>query len=1176
MIMKFESHKTTCSYCGVGCGILVKKHLDGRISTEGDPDNPVNRGMLCSKGLHLNSVLEDQSDRLKVPMMRWSRNHPAQEVSWKQAFERMTAVFKATINRFGSDKIGIYVSGQCLTEEYYLINKLAKGFLRTNHIDTNSRLCMSSAVVAYRDTLGEDSVPGSYDDLEYADTLLIAGANPAWCHPILFRRLEAHKEKNPETKIIVIDPRRTETCSIADLHLQIKPGTDVVLLYAIARLLFESKKYDPAFIEQHTSDFQNYRKAFQQFTLQKAARICDIPPEDIKQAARYIGQSKAFMSWWAMGLNQSTIGVSKNYALLNLHLLTGQIGKKGSGPFSLTGQPNAMGGREVGGMANLLAVHKVLDNQEHRKEVANFWGVEEIRSNPGLTATKMFEALSEGNLKVLWIICTNPMVSLPKLDIVEKALKAGSFIVVQDISNRSDTIEYADLVLPAAGWGEKAGTMTNSERRISFLPKIINPPGKALPDVEIIWRFAQQMGYEGFNYQAVSEVYDEYCRMTRGTNIDISGLSYDRLQKEGSFQWPVPTPDHPGTARLFEDHRFFTTNGKAKFNVGHDQFSLFEATNKNYPLILTTGRVRDQWHTMTRTGKVNRLLTHRPNPFLEMNPVDAMVRDLKNGQMVTVNSKNGSVAVPLNLTSTIKEGVVFLPMHWGKLFQNISVRTNNITSDETDPFSKQPGFKFTPVQVKPYEKPLENICVIGAGAAAFRFISRYRELNQDDKISIFSKEKNPFYNRVLLPEYVSNKMEWEDLQKIQNEELHSMEIEIHQSNPVKKIIPDKKLIIDNFGKAHAYDRLILCTGSQPIIPRDVPRNLPGVFTIRTKEDADSLKKYLYQQKGQIAGNHVIVVGGGLLGLEIAGALGASDALVTIVHRSDKLMERQLDEISSSLLAKEVTDRDMQIHFNSEVSTIFQDDQSDQLLITLNSGKTIHGDVIVYAIGTTPNLDLAREAGIKCNRGVVVNEYLQSSDPDIFALGEVAEFRGNIFGITSAAEEQALTTAEFLNGNICGYYQGSTPMNILKFEHLDLCSIGLIQPPKDDPAYEEIVFVDMKRRYYKKCVVLHDRMVGAILLGDKNEFAEYHNLIDKKLELGEKRGQILRASEIKMVIDGKLICSCNNVGQGNIEQEIIKGNTSVESICQKTGAGLGCGSCKPEVKHIVDSMLISIE
>ncbi|MEL6720413.1 MAG: molybdopterin-dependent oxidoreductase, partial [Bacteroidota bacterium] len=596
--MRYTSHKTTCSYCGVGCGIIVKKDSRGRIKVEGDPDHPVNKGMLCSKGMNLHYVAQDTSDRLLHPQMRWSRNHLLQQVSWDTALDRAAAVFKSIIQKHGSDSVGFYVSGQCLTEEYYLVNKLAKGFLGTNNIDTNSRLCMSSAVMGYIKTFGEDSVPISYDDIELADCFMIAGANPAWCHPILFRRLEKHKEENPLTNIIVVDPRKTQTCAIADLHLQLKPGTDVVLYNAIARRIIEAKLWNKKFVEEHTEFFENYRRQIMQTSIRRASEICGVPVRDIRKAAEYIGRANGFISMWAMGLNQSVIGVDKNYALLNLSLLTGQVGRPGAGPFSLTGQPNAMGGREVGGMATLLAAHKVLSNPKHREEVAHFWGVNQISEKPGLTATKMFEALESGKMKAIWIVCTNPVVSLPNSNLIEKALQKANFVIVQDISNRSDTLAFGDLVLPAAGWAEKSGTMTNSDRRVSYLPKIIDAPGEALPDVEIFWRFAQKMNFKGFSYHNVSEVYDEYVRMTKGSNIDISGLNHQRLQEEGTFQYPVPFEDHPGTPRLFEDRRFYTATQKAWFNTPVNIQNLSEPLDDDHPLILTTGRIRDQWHTM--------------------------------------------------------------------------------------------------------------------------------------------------------------------------------------------------------------------------------------------------------------------------------------------------------------------------------------------------------------------------------------------------------------------------------------------------------------------------------------------------------------------------------------------------------------------------------------------------
>lgn len=1166
--MKYQSHKTTCSYCGVGCGMIVKKDTRGRLKVEGDPDHPVNKGMLCSKGMNLNHVVQDTSDRLLHPMMRWSRNHPMEQVDWDTALDRAAAVFKAIIKKHGPDSVGFYVSGQCTTEEYYLANKLTKGFLGTNNIDTNSRLCMSSAVVGYKKTLGEDAVPISYADIELADCFMIAGANPAWCHPILFRRLEKHKEENPNTKIIVVDPRRTQTCSIADLHLQIKPGTDVVLFNAISRRIIENGHAQHTFIEQHTQGFADFRKMVMGTSLLEAAQICGISVKEIRLAAIYIGESQGFISMWAMGLNQSVIGVDKNIALLNISLLTGQIGKPGAGPFSLTGQPNAMGGREVGGMANLLAAHKLQSNPKHRAEVAKFWGVEDLPAEPGLTATKMFEAMASGKLKAIWIICTNPLVSLPDARKMEKALQNARFVVVQDISNRSDTAAYADLLLPAAGWLEKEGTMTNSDRRISFLPKVVDAPGTAKPDAEILWTFAQKMGFAGFNYQAVSEVYDEHCRLTKGTNIDISGLSHNRLKKEGTFQWPVPYDDHQGTPRLFEDKQFYTQSKKAFFNLPVYTRNYSEPIDTEFPLILTTGRIRDQWHTMTRTGKVNKLKTHRPFPFLEIAQKDARMRNLKEGELAVITSRRGSVRVKVRITDTIRDHVVFLPMHWGKKLNNDFRRANNLTNNLLDNYSKQPDFKYTAVQVTPYQKAKQKLVVIGAGAAAFEFVKSYRALNQQDEIHVFSKEEHPFYNRILLPEYVSEHLSWEQLQKIKASELDQLNLTIQQGISIDEILPKEKQLIDSQDNTHNYDLLIMATGSRPFIPREVPIHLSGVFTMRNRMDAERLKTYLKKTGLPAEEKHVVIVGGGLLGLEMAAALKIINVQVTIVQRAARLMERQLDAISSQLLAEDVAERNIHTYFNNEVSTVAQETNKSQLKIALKSGRNIDCNAIVYAIGTRPNIEIAKGADLRVKRGVIVNEYLQTSDPNIFAMGEIAEFRRQLFGITTAAEQQARCLAGYISGDLNSSYDGSVLMNVLKFEDLDLCSIGQISIPDNAEGYEEVVFQDITQGYYKKCIIYQDRMVGAILVGDKAEFPEYRRLIESRIELSEKRTELLRNSTKKEPVIGKLICSCNNVGKGNLENAIASGFNTLPKLCDKTGAGTACGSCKPELKELL--------
>ncbi len=1166
-----STYKTTCSYCGVGCGIVAHKDANNQITIKGDTSHPVNEGKLCTKGMNLHHVVQDKSDRLLEPQMRWSKNHDLQEVTWDIALERAAAVFRSITKKYGSDSVGFYVSGQCLTEEYYLFNKLTKGFIGTNNIDTNSRLCMSSAVVGYKQALGEDSVPIGYADIELADLFLVAGANPAWCHPIIWRRVEAHKEKHPNVKIIVVDPRKTQTCDLADIHLQIYPGTDVILYNAIAYLLIKRRKIDASFIENHTDNFEKLKESVSKISVKEASKMCGVPVNMIKKAVDLIGNATGFISMWAMGLNQSSIGVNKNNALLNLSLLTGHIGKPGSGPFSLTGQPNAMGGREVGGMANLLAVHKDLSNEEHRQEVANFWGGREISGTPGYTATQMFEALENGKLKAIWVACTNPLVSLPNSNKVEAALKKAKFVVVQDISKNAETLEYADLILPAAAWAEKEGTMTNSERRISHLSKIVDPPGNAIPDAEIIWRFAQKMGYESFNYSHVSEVYDEYVQMTKDTNIDITGLSYRRLKKEGSFQWPVPSEGHPGTVRLFEDRHFYTDNGKAKFIVPQFTTPNSENTSSDYPLILTSGRIRDQWHTRTKTGKVNRLLTHIPEPYLEIHSVDAYLRHLKEGDIVLVTSKRGKVQVKVKITDTIGKGVVFMPIHWGKVMGNDFARVNNLTTSIIDPISKEPDFKYTAVQVQKYRKPKQKICIIGAGTAAFRFIQTYREHNKEDQITVFCKEAYPFYNRVLLPEYISEELTWDVLQKLREGELERFDITLETNNPAVQINRKESCVTDSKGNSHDYDIVLMATGSRAFVPKEVPIHLPGRFTMRNRIDADALKCYLDDSGIENQKQHVLIVGGGLLGLELAAALRKKNITISIIQRGSRLMERQLDVIASRLLAEDVKEKGIQVYFDNEVDTVFDVDDY-HLDVTLKTGKRIACNAIVYSIGTVPNIELAKESGLKCHRGIDVNHYLQTSDPNIFAVGEIAEFEGNLYGITSAAEQQADIVAHFVLGDFSSIYKGSVFMNILKFEDLDLCSIGTLDYPQNEPAYQEVVLMDVSKRFYKKCIVYNDWLIGCILMGDKSEFAEFKRLIEEKIELSEKREELLRSNKVDKPMIGSLVCSCSQVGDGNLKDIIRDGCTDFSELCKTTGAGLGCGSCKSEVKQILEDAL----
>jgi ferredoxin-nitrate reductase len=1155
--------RTTCCYCGVGCGIVVNKDKQGRISVTGDKDHPVNKGMLCSKGMNLHYTVMDSSDRLLYPEMRYNRNQPRQRVSWDVALERTAAVFKTLIKKYGPDSVAFYASGQCLTEEYYVVNKLIKGFIGSNNIDTNSRLCMSSAVVAYKMSLGEDSVPISYDDLELADTIFVAGANPAWCHPILWRRIEAAREKNPAMKIIVSDPRKTQTCSLANVHLQLNPGTDITLHHAIGRCLIEDAKVDIAFILAHTECFDAYRNKVFERTVAEAAAICGVREQDIRLAASYIGNAKGFITMWTMGLNQSAIGVNKNLSLINLNLITGHIGKPGSGPFSLTGQPNAMGGREVGGLSNLLPAHRDLANAEHRAAVEKFWNIMpgKIAAKPGLTATEIFEALNDGRLKAVWILCTNPLISLPDVRVAEQGLQKAKFVVVQEISNRPETLKYADVVLPAASWTEKEGTMTNAERRISYLNKVNAAPGEALPDAEIICRFAKKMGYEGFDFPDMASIYAEHAALTAGTNIDISGLNYDILKARRSVQWPYTKAINGyGTVRLFTDKKFHTLTGKAIIHSFPDE-NTSEKTTHDLPLILTTGRIRDQWHTMSKTGKVNKLKQHIAESFLEIHPADAEERNIIEGSLVEIFNARGNVRVKAKLTTDIKKGVCFLPMHWGKVLNSDLNRANNLTNNLVDPKSKEPDFKFAAVQVELYKKPKQKIIVIGAGAGACGFVRSYRALNTTDEIKVFSKENFPFYNRVLLPDYISGSLQWNSLVKMTPEEEKTYNIKLYQGVSVEQIDRPTKTVTDSNGNIHEYDVLLLATGSRAAMLPSIP-SMQGIFTMRSRTDADQFKSHVDASKGK-----VIIVGGGLLGIELAASLREVNMEVIIIQRISRLMDRQLDPLGSQLLHEELTDKGIDIYYNDEIERFLGEKQVTG--IRLKSGLQLDCQAIVIAIGTAPNIELAKQAGIECKRGVAVNDYLQTNDPAVFAIGEISEFKGFLYGITAAAEQQAEIVARYVGGDISKYYEGSLLMNILKMHGTELCSLGMVEYPPDDPAYEEIVFIDKAKRYYKKCIIHNDRLVGAILIGDKGEFLEFRNLIENKLELSEKRLQLLRSGKAAEPVIGKLVCSCNNVGEGNLINRIKEGCKDHLQLCQLSGAGMGCGSCRPEVKAILE-------
>jgi len=707
---------SVCCYCGTGCGVLIEADAGKITGVRGDPAHPANRGKLCTKGATL-ALSAQGSGRALYPELRTDKVSPRQRVSWDAALEHAAEKFRAVIRDHGPDAVAFYISGQLTTEAYYVFNKLAKGLVGTNNVDTNSRLCMSSAVAGYKATLGADAPPGCYDDIEAAGTIFIAGSNTAYAHPILFRRIEAARKSNPELKLIVVDPRRTDTADEADLHLAILPGTDVALYHAMLNVMLWEELIDRESIAARTEGWEALRELVRDYTPEKVAPICGVSAGDIVQAARWFAAGPT-LSLYCQGLNQSSCGVDKNAALINLHLASGQIGKPGAAPLSLTGQPNAMGGREVGGLANLLSAHRDLDNPAHRAEVARLWGVDDVPATPGKTAVEIFEAVRRGEIKAIWIACTNPAQSLPDQTLVHDALQAAECVVLQEAYADTETAPFADVLLPASTWGETDGTMTNSERCISRVRAAVPPPGEAHADWAIVCDFARHLmpekGARLFPYASAEAVFDEHRETTRGRDLDITGLSYALLDSAPQ-QWPFPEGAASGQPRLYADGVYPAASGRARFHA-EPYRPVAEAIDARYPLHLNTGRLRDQWHAMSRSGKVARLFAHADTPVLSMAQRDLELRRLKAGDLVRVKSRRGEVIVVAEASDSLRPGQCFLPMHWGARFMG-GLGVNALTLPTFDAVSKQPELKHAAVQVAKAELPWRMAALaVGDGA----------------------------------------------------------------------------------------------------------------------------------------------------------------------------------------------------------------------------------------------------------------------------------------------------------------------------------------------------------------------------------------------------------------------------------------------------------------------------
>lgn len=698
-----QTVNSTCCYCGVGCGVKATIDNDQLVTVEGDIEHPANAGRLCVKGANLHTT-QKAADRLLEPKIH------GQATSWNSALSYTAERFRRIIQEHGPDSVAFYLSGQLLTEDYYVANKLIKGFIGTANVDTNSRLCMASAVVAHKRAFGGDIVPGCYDDLELADLIFIVGSNMAYAHPIVFQRIQQAKRDRPEMKIVVLDPRRTATCESADVHVPLKPGTDGYFFNGLLAYLAQHDALDNAFIDDCCEGFAEALSAAEEQvgSLQEVSHQCGLDVQLMEQVYEWFAHTQKAVTVFSQGINQSSSGVDKGNAIINCHLASGKIGKPGAAPFSITGQPNAMGGREVGGLANQLAAHMSYADPDDIQRVAKFWQAPNMAQTEGLKAVDMFKAMDEGKIKAVWIMATNPVVSMPNADAVKRALQKCDLVVVSECVENTDTAKLADVLLPATTWGEKNGTVTNSERFISLQKGFLPAPGKAKNDWQIICEFADKMGFAGaFDYQHPVEIFREHAALSalanngkRGFDISaLTALSEQQYQNLQPVQWPV-NADYPnGRKRFFDDGIFFTESRRARF-VSLTARLPASACSPDQ-VILNTGRIRDQWHTMSRTGVAAKLWAHIDEPFIDVHPTDVARFGLHHGGLAVLRNRGSRYVARVRTEPDQPVGSVFVPMHWNDRFASMG-RVDALVDDVVDPICGQPEFKHCAVHIAPF------------------------------------------------------------------------------------------------------------------------------------------------------------------------------------------------------------------------------------------------------------------------------------------------------------------------------------------------------------------------------------------------------------------------------------------------------------------------------------------
>jgi ferredoxin-nitrate reductase len=1167
-----QTTPTQCPYCGVGCGLLADVDDDGRLSAvRGDVNHPANRGRTCRKPLELPWAVH-APDRATAPLWRSDRDARFDAVGWDGALSQVAGRLSAIVDRHGPDAVAFYISGQLLTEDYYAINKLAKGYLGTNNVDSNSRLCMSSAVAGLSGAFGFDGPPPAYADLALADCFLLLGTNTAACHPIVWSRIRDRQAEG--AFVICADPRATATARASDLHLPVRPGTDLALLSALLHVVDRDGLADDGFVARHTTGWEQARAVAHEWPPQRAAGVCGVDAALIEQAAHRFATAGAAIALWSMGANQSTVGTLKNRALINLCLATGHVGRPGSGPFSLTGQPNAMGGRETGGLAHLLPGYRKVTDAGDRAAMAAHWGVpaDRLSERPGMPAVELFDALADGRVKAVWIVATNPLVSLPDGRRAREALERAELVVVQDAHHPTETSSLAHAVLPAAAWPEKEGTMTSSERRVGLVRQALPAPGEALPDWRIFAMLARHLGFgEAFAWPDAATVYDEFAACTAGRPCDVSGLSHDRLRRDGGVQWPCPAQaagEHGGTPRLYTDRRFPTDDGRARF-APTPHADPAETPDGDYPLLLTTGRVADQWHTMTRTGHSPALRAAAGAPALSCHPLDAEAAGLRDGAEARIVSRRGEVRLSVAHDEGLPRGVAFAPFHWGAKHAVAGAGVvNSLTLGAVDPTSQQPELKALAVRLEPVRgraAPVRRsapprprrLVVVGTGMSGLAVVEEVlrRRPAEHWRIVMLGEEPGPSYNRVLLSKLLARTCGPGELELRPLAWYAAHGVDLRGGSPAAALDLDGGCAVDESGGRHPYDALVLATGSRPLVPPVEGADLPHVETFRTWRDAEALA-------ATPPGTRAVVVGGGLLGLEAAAGLVGRGVAVTVIELAGQLMGQQLDPGAAAILRRSLEAQGIACVLGRAAARIERD------RVVLDDGSELPATRVVVAIGVRAETALARAAGLECGRGVVVDDELRTSAARVWAVGECAEHRRTVYGLWTPLAEQARVAGACIAGDPAAF-RGAVPATTLKVSGVDVYAGGASAGAAPD-GHDEVVLSDTRRGVYRRLVLDGDALAGAALVGDAGLARRLSELLRSGAPVPADLLSAGAVAEQPVAADpASTLCSCNAVTVGDVQAAIRRdGLETVAQVGLRTRASTGCGGCAGDVRELL--------